>query len=173
VTNQILNREHLRKAQAAAPYRKFETQALHAQKLYGSKYNAALDSFHVRYESMKSEDREALRKSREARAQHDAFFTRLDMDPKDAAVGLGKLLEYESRPRTVEDQQKIAERTFESLRMDLGSTEEAQAAVANHNKFMEAYAQACPYFAERARLHGANVDADIVRLGARYGAALK
>jgi hypothetical protein len=157
----------------AAPGSKFDQHAATANALYGSKYNHALDSFHTRFESDHRGDQETLTKSREARRQHQRFFERLDMDPKDAMAGLGRLLEYEARPRSDDDRQKIAEKTFESLRMELGSTEEAQAAVEAHNRFMAAYAADVPFFAERARIHGANVDADIVRLGAHYGTKLK
>jgi hypothetical protein len=157
----------------AAPGSKFDQHAATGAALYGSKYNHAVESFHSRFEAKHRDNREALAKSREARQQHQKFFQRLDMDPKDALTGLGKLLEYESLPRSTEDQQKVAARTFESLCMELGSTEEAEAAIASHNRFMAAYAEAVPYFGLRARLHGAYADADVVRLGAHYGAQLK
>ena len=173
MANLNVDRDRLRALHAATFAAKAARQAKNAQALYGSPYNHAIESFHTRFEGAHRDDREALAKSREARTQHEAFFKRINMDPKDAMLGLGRLLEYEQLPRSPENQQKVAERTFEALRMESGSTEEAQKAVAAHNKFMAAYAEAVPYFAQRARLHGANVDADIVRLGARYGAALK
>jgi hypothetical protein len=157
----------------APPADKFATKTRNGERLYGSNYDRALRSFHDRFEAAHREDREALTHSRQGRAQHEAFFKRLNMDPRDAQLGLGKLLEYEQLPRDLDTQQKIAAKTFEALRMELGDSGEANAAIAAHNKFMAAYAEAVPYFAQRAREHGANLDADIVRLGAHYGAALK
>jgi len=151
---------------------KFDKHADHASRLYGSPYNHALESFHARFEGKHREDREALQKSREARALHEKFFTELKMDPLDATTGMGRLLEYEDLPRSTEDQQKIADRTFETLRLELGSTEKATEMVQDHLRFLSAYKAAVPYFAERATAHGAQVDPEIVRIGALYGAAL-
>jgi hypothetical protein len=152
----------------------FQRLEQNGKTLYGNTFSQAIDSFHSRFEARHRDDREAVAQSRAARAQHEAFFRRVGMDPKDATLGLGTLHEFETLPRDPEKiQPKIAANTFEALRMSLGSTEEANAAVANHNKFMAAYAEAVPFFAHRARANGAHVSEEIVRLGAQYGAKLK
>jgi len=151
---------------------KFDTQAKQAQALYGSPFNHAITSFHERFEAAHREDREALDKSRAARAQHEKFFNQVGMTPEDALTGLGRVLEYEGLPRSKEDQAKIADKTFESLRLELGSTEKAHEMVQNHLRFLTAYKAAVPYIAERAVEHGAQLDPEIVKIGAKYGAAL-
>jgi hypothetical protein len=170
---------------------KFGRQAELGQRLYGNKYGHALSSFHTRFEAKHSGDPEALQASRAAREQHEKFFSKVGMDPNDAMTGLGRLLEYETtqahldRPRggpakspeeKLKEREAVhlarAEQTFQTLRIELGSTEKAQESIAAHKRFMAAYKAEVPYFAGRAVEHGAQVDPEIVRIGAKYGAAL-
>jgi hypothetical protein len=137
----------------------------------GDSYGRAISSFHDRTESGFANDRENLKASRDSRTQHLEFFRRFNVDPDDAHRALSKVREYQALPRSAEARQKIAERTFESLRLEHGDAQ-ARELVQNHNRFMDAYRASVPWVAGRAASTGANLDLAVVRIGAKYGAQI-
>jgi hypothetical protein len=167
VTTLNLNRDKLRKAAATAPLVKFERRAAQAQRLYGSPFGHAIASFQSRLEARYRHDAEALRNIRSSIPQLEAFAAKRGMTGSDVQAMLGRVREYVEFPRDAATQEKIANNSFESMRLDRGSSEEATKAVGRFNTFMKDLRAEVPYVGRIASETGARVDRQFIELGAR------
>jgi hypothetical protein len=162
-----IDRNKLKAATAAAPHAKWERRAAQAQRLYGSPFSHAIGSFQARMEARYRHDAEAVRNIRSSIPQLEAFAAKRKMSGADVQALLGRVREYVEFPRDAATQETIATNSFEAMRLDRGSTEDAQAAVGRFNRFMSDLRAEVPYVGRIASETGARVDRQFIELGAR------
>jgi hypothetical protein len=162
-----VNRTKLREAKAAAPHAKWEKRSAQAQRLYGSPFSHAIGSFQARMEARYRHDAEAVRNIRSSIPQLEAFAAKRGMTGSDMQALLSRVHEFVQFPRDAATQETLANNSFEAMRLDRGSIEDAQAAVGRFNTFMKDLRAEVPYVGRIATETGARVDRQFIELGAR------
>jgi hypothetical protein len=164
-----VNRAALQKAAASAPQQsKFERRDAQAAALHPTSRGRALGNFQWQLERRFRDDAEALQNIRASIRQIDAFAARRGMDDIETGNMLSRVVEYVQFPRDRATQETIAGKTFEAMRLERGSTEQANEAARRSSKFVNDLVTEVPYVGKLVTEHGARCDRQFVEIGARY-----
>jgi hypothetical protein len=143
-----------------------------AEDSHGGSYDLAIASFYDRRQAKLGGDREGLEVARRERKQIASFARRHRMAPEDLHTMLAVIHEHDAMPRSQEAVEQRLAQTLETLRVECGGSEQAQALCQNYTKFATELAREIPSLVSRAEANGAGGHLDLIKLGAKYAETL-